>query len=194
MGHYRRIECEVRPMTPERARLYERRRSGLYVPRNTLVAGGLVAGGATLAARGLTTDMDRRRFLRTTGLGLAGAGVVGTAGLNTGCEFVMGLLGVLLDSLLWALSDAISGAFEVVNDSSDRVNMEIQSELFHGGTDYASFSDRVDGFSCIATLEPNSGLQEVVWCEGVHAQQAGAHVIEAAALGDVVESDIFEVE
>lgn len=74
---------------------------------------------------------------------------------------------------IFKIIEEIYGSFFAENPSDKDANVEIAS-----GSRLPA-GDTVDSITCVAKLPARSGLQEINWCGGHHAEKAGTHRVNA---------------
>lgn len=136
--------------------------------------------------------LPRRGFLRVSaGVACAAVLPVVSATQLTGCEDFTAedfLKAVEVAKEIFKLIEEIYGSFIAENPSDKDANIEIASDLL------TASGDTVDTLTCVAKLPARSGLAEISWCGGHHAEKAGAHRVNAMEGGnEPVFSNDFDV-
>ncbi len=135
--------------------------------------------------------LPRRGFLRVSA-GVACAAVLPVAATQlAGCnDFTTEdfLKAVEVAKEIFKIIEEIYGSFFAENPSDKDANVEIASDLL------TSAGNTVDSITCVAKLPARSGLQEISWCGGHHAEKAGTHRVNATEGGnEPVFSNDFKV-
>lgn len=136
--------------------------------------------------------LPRRSFLRiSAGVACVAVLPVVSATQLTGCEDFTAedfLKAVEVAKEIFKVIEDIYGSFFAENPSDKDTNLEIASDLL------TSAGDTVDTMTCVAKLPARSGLSEISWCGGHHAEKAGTHRVNAMEGGNQpVFSDDFKV-